>query len=149
MVYVQAKLASFMGTEECILYSYDLATVPSVIPAFANAKDIIVCDQVLPWSTASGPGQSSSCTGCMYCCQSVGLTSAAFAVSMQEQILHIRSRQPGQSPPSSPDALCSSCPAGWAREKAVRSMPFGSLSCMLISHIPSSVVCALGADVVG
>lgn len=39
-------MAEFMGTEECILYSYDLATVPSVIPAFANAKDIIVCDEV-------------------------------------------------------------------------------------------------------
>lgn len=39
-------MAQFMGTEECILYSYDLATVPSVIPAFANAKDIILCDEV-------------------------------------------------------------------------------------------------------
>ena len=35
-----------MGTEESIIYSYDLATVPSVLPAFANAKDVIVCDEV-------------------------------------------------------------------------------------------------------
>ena len=35
-----------MGTEEAIIYSYDLATVPSVIPAFANAKDVLVCDEV-------------------------------------------------------------------------------------------------------
>ena len=41
-----------MGTEESIIYSYDLATVPSVLPAFANAKDIIVCDEV---TCRSGP----------------------------------------------------------------------------------------------
>ena len=35
-----------MGAEEAILYSYDLATLPSVIPAFANKKDLIVCDEV-------------------------------------------------------------------------------------------------------
>ena len=39
-----------MGTEESIIYSYDLATVPSVLPAFANAKDVIVCDEVRPCS---------------------------------------------------------------------------------------------------
>ena len=43
---MQERLARFMGTEESIIYSYDLATVPSVLPAFANAKDIIVCDEV-------------------------------------------------------------------------------------------------------
>jgi len=36
-----------MGTEESIIYAYDLATIPSVLPAFANAKDVIVCDEVL------------------------------------------------------------------------------------------------------
>ena len=35
-----------MGTEEAIIYSFDLATVPSVIPAFANAKDVLICDEV-------------------------------------------------------------------------------------------------------
>lgn len=35
-----------MGTEESIIYSYDLATIPSVLPAFANTKDLIVCDEV-------------------------------------------------------------------------------------------------------
>ena len=45
---MQERLAKFMGTEESIIYSYDLATVPSVLPAFANAKDVIVCDEVLP-----------------------------------------------------------------------------------------------------
>ena len=43
---LQERLAKFMGTEESIIYSYDLATIPSVLPAFANAKDVIVCDEV-------------------------------------------------------------------------------------------------------
>lgn len=42
----QERLARFMGTQESIIYSYDLATIPSVLPAFANAKDLIVCDEV-------------------------------------------------------------------------------------------------------
>ena len=45
---LQERLAKFMSTEESIIYSYDLATVPSVLPAFANAKDVIVCDEVRP-----------------------------------------------------------------------------------------------------
>ena len=28
------------------MYSYDMATINSVLPAFANAKDVIVCDEV-------------------------------------------------------------------------------------------------------
>lgn len=35
-----------MGTEEAILYSYDLATLPSILPAFASKKDLIICDEV-------------------------------------------------------------------------------------------------------
>ena len=38
-----------MLTEESIIYAYDLATIPSVLPAFANAKDLIVCDEVRAW----------------------------------------------------------------------------------------------------
>ena len=43
---LEKALAEFMGTEETIIYAYDLATVPSVLPAFANAKDIIIYDEV-------------------------------------------------------------------------------------------------------
>lgn len=43
---LESEIASFMGTEEAILYSYDIATFPSIIPAFANAKDLIICDEV-------------------------------------------------------------------------------------------------------
>lgn len=42
----QERLAAFMGTEEAILYSYDLATLPSILPAFASKKDLILCDEV-------------------------------------------------------------------------------------------------------
>ena len=35
-----------MGTQESIIYAYDLATIPSVLPAFANSKDLLICDEV-------------------------------------------------------------------------------------------------------
>lgn len=35
-----------MGTDEAIIYSYDIATVSSIIPAFANRKDVIIMDEV-------------------------------------------------------------------------------------------------------
>lgn len=44
--WVQEALAKFMCTAEGIIYSYDLSTVPSVLPAFANAKDLIIVDEV-------------------------------------------------------------------------------------------------------
>ena len=43
---LEQKIAKFMGTQESIIYAYDLATVPSVLPAFASAKDLIICDEV-------------------------------------------------------------------------------------------------------
>lgn len=43
---LEEALSKFMGTEEAIIYSYDLATLPSIIPAFANRKDLIICDEV-------------------------------------------------------------------------------------------------------
>ena len=46
MPFVQEKLAQFMGTQEAIIYAYDLATVPSILPAFANSKDLLICDEV-------------------------------------------------------------------------------------------------------
>lgn len=36
-----------MGTDEAIIYSYDIATISSVIPAFANRKDVLVVDEVM------------------------------------------------------------------------------------------------------
>ncbi|KAK9807535.1 hypothetical protein WJX72_001902 [[Myrmecia] bisecta] len=51
---LEEKLARFMGTEETILYSYDLATVPSILPAFANAKDLIICDAGVSYPIQNG-----------------------------------------------------------------------------------------------
>ena len=55
---LEASIARFMGSDEAILYSYDLATMPSVLPAFANAKDIIVLDGAAPWAHRNGAALS-------------------------------------------------------------------------------------------
>lgn len=43
---LEKALAEFYGTEAAIIYSYDVATIASIIPAFANRKDIIIYDEV-------------------------------------------------------------------------------------------------------
>ena len=50
-LHLEEHLAKFMQTQETIIYAYDLATVPSILPAFANAKDIIICDEVSDYTT--------------------------------------------------------------------------------------------------
>jgi hypothetical protein len=50
-LHLEEHLAKFMQTQETIIYAYDLATVPSILPAFANAKDIIICDEVSDCTT--------------------------------------------------------------------------------------------------
>jgi serine palmitoyltransferase len=50
----QERLARFMGTEEAILYSYDLATLPSILPAFASKKDLILCDEAVNYAVQNG-----------------------------------------------------------------------------------------------
>ncbi|KAL4530227.1 hypothetical protein Ndes2437B_g03737 [Nannochloris sp. 'desiccata'] len=51
---LEAALAKYMGTQEAILYSYDLATLPSIIPAFANRKDVIVADEGCNYAIRNG-----------------------------------------------------------------------------------------------
>lgn len=43
-----------MGTQEAILYSYDLATLPSILPAFANKRDLLVCDEAVNFAIQNG-----------------------------------------------------------------------------------------------
>ncbi len=43
---IEEELAAFFGTEAAIIYSYDVATISSIIPAFANRKDILIIDEV-------------------------------------------------------------------------------------------------------
>ncbi len=52
-----------MGTEEAIIYSYDIATVPSILPAFANKKDIIVVDEVCRGPCAYLNPPAANCEG--------------------------------------------------------------------------------------
>ncbi|EIE21834.1 PLP-dependent transferase, partial [Coccomyxa subellipsoidea C-169] len=51
---LEERLARFMGTQESIIYAYDLATIPSVLPAFANTKDLIVCDEGVSYPIQNG-----------------------------------------------------------------------------------------------
>mmetsp|Transcript_38146 Transcript_38146/g.107806 ORF Transcript_38146/g.107806 Transcript_38146/m.107806 type:complete len:485 (-) Transcript_38146:161-1615(-) len=51
---LEDELARFMGTEEAIIYSYDVATLPSIIPAFANRKDLIICDEAVNYTIQNG-----------------------------------------------------------------------------------------------
>lgn len=48
---IEEELAAFFGTEAAIIYSYDVATISSIIPAFANRKDILIIDEVSGQST--------------------------------------------------------------------------------------------------
>jgi serine palmitoyltransferase len=41
----EKRICTFLGTEECILYSDGLACVSSVIPAFSKGGDLIICDE--------------------------------------------------------------------------------------------------------
>ncbi|KAL0025965.1 hypothetical protein WJX77_008574 [Trebouxia sp. C0004] len=53
-LHLEEHLAKFMQTQETIIYAYDLATVPSILPAFANAKDIIICDEAACFAIQNG-----------------------------------------------------------------------------------------------
>eukprot|EP01026_Neomeris_dumetosa_P046457 TRINITY_DN3955_c0_g1_i3.p1 TRINITY_DN3955_c0_g1~~TRINITY_DN3955_c0_g1_i3.p1 ORF type:complete len:428 (-),score=69.02 TRINITY_DN3955_c0_g1_i3:216-1499(-) len=54
----EEAFSKFMGTPETIIYSYDLATIPSVLPAFASKKDVMVCDEAVGWSIQNGANLS-------------------------------------------------------------------------------------------
>ncbi|CAD7696398.1 unnamed protein product [Ostreobium quekettii] len=51
---LEESISEFMGTQETIIYSYDMATAASVLPAFANAKDVIVCDEAVHYPIQNG-----------------------------------------------------------------------------------------------
>lgn len=51
---IESKLASFMGAEECILYSDAIASISSVIPAFAKKGDVIVVDSSASFAIQQG-----------------------------------------------------------------------------------------------
>lgn len=43
-----------MKTDDAIIYSFDMATASSVLPAFANRRDVIVCDEAVNFSLQNG-----------------------------------------------------------------------------------------------
>eukprot|EP00210_Caulerpa_lentillifera_P006703 g6405.t1 len=51
---LEEHIARFMGMQESIVYSFDLATVPSLLPAFASAKDVIVVDECVCYPIQTG-----------------------------------------------------------------------------------------------
>lgn len=51
---LEKRIAAYLGTEGAIIYSYDLATLPSVIPAFANRNDLVVCDEGVNYAIQKG-----------------------------------------------------------------------------------------------
>ena len=51
---LEKQIADFLGTEQCILYSHVMATVSSVIPAFAQKTDVIFCDEHINYNVQQG-----------------------------------------------------------------------------------------------
>ncbi|KAF6262798.1 pyridoxal phosphate-dependent transferase [Scenedesmus sp. NREL 46B-D3] len=51
---LEKALAQFMGQEEAIIYSYDISTISSVIPAFASRQDILVLDEGVSYPIQQG-----------------------------------------------------------------------------------------------
>jgi len=51
---LEKAASKFMGTENCILYSFGFCTISSVIPAFSKRGDIIVCDDACNYAIKTG-----------------------------------------------------------------------------------------------
>ncbi|KAI5064892.1 hypothetical protein GOP47_0019587 [Adiantum capillus-veneris] len=56
----ELKISEFMGTPDCILYSYGLATAASTIPAFCKRGDLILADEGVSWGIQNGLSLSRS-----------------------------------------------------------------------------------------
>lgn len=50
----EADVASYLGTEACIVYSQSFSTISSVIPAFSKRGDIIVADKGVSFAIRKG-----------------------------------------------------------------------------------------------
>jgi len=50
----EADIASYVGTEGCIVYAHAFSTISSVIPAFCKRGDIIVADRGVNYSIRRG-----------------------------------------------------------------------------------------------
>jgi serine palmitoyltransferase len=50
----EADIASYLGTEGCIVYAHSFSTITSVIPSFCKRGDIIVADRGVNYSIRRG-----------------------------------------------------------------------------------------------
>jgi 7-keto-8-aminopelargonate synthetase-like enzyme len=50
----EADIASYLGTEGCIIYAQAFSTISSVIPAFSKRGDIIVADRAVNYAIRKG-----------------------------------------------------------------------------------------------
>lgn len=57
---LEEALAKFMGTDEGILYSYDMATVASTLPTFAKRGDLLLVDEGVNYAVQNGVSLSRS-----------------------------------------------------------------------------------------
>ncbi|KAJ1926091.1 serine palmitoyltransferase component [Tieghemiomyces parasiticus] len=51
---LERRLASFIGTEEAIIYSQGITTTLSVIPCFSKRGDLIICDEGVSFAIQKG-----------------------------------------------------------------------------------------------
>ena len=51
---IEADIASYLGTESCIIYAQAFSTISSVIPAFCKRGDVIVADKAVNYSIRKG-----------------------------------------------------------------------------------------------
>lgn len=59
-VYLEEKLAAFLGAEQAVLYSYGFSTIASAIPAYAKKGDIIFVDECVNFAIQKGLDASRS-----------------------------------------------------------------------------------------
>lgn len=50
----EADIASYLGTEGCIVYAQAFSTISSVIPSFCKRGDVIVADRAVNFSIRKG-----------------------------------------------------------------------------------------------
>jgi len=53
-IFLEHRIAKFLGSEDAILYSSAFSTISSAIPAFAKRGDIIICDRGVTHSIQTG-----------------------------------------------------------------------------------------------
>ena len=63
---LEEELATFMGSAQAIVYSFDIATMPSVLPAFTTKKDVIVMDEAASWPLRNGASLSRARGACYH-----------------------------------------------------------------------------------